>query len=255
MAVNLQGVGLTLEGAITMVQTGDSSDQYYAAWYLGHLQDVQAVDVLLEALHDTQSRTALGGYPLRRKAAEALGRIGDLRAVAPLITALDCPDLYLREAIAWSLGELGDPRGIAPLVGLLDPRADQPHEAIIEALGKLARKLKDPLTLAQPQIAAYADHPSERIRCAAARGLYLLTGDAQYGEFLVGRLESTDIHIRRAVMFDLAEIAYLPAAAAMARCDVTHNLKVHALKQMVDLSMDRPPEELEGVLATMAALF
>jgi len=255
MAVNLQGVGLTLEQAMAMVSSGEVGDQYYAAWYLGHLADAKAVEVLLVALQDTQNRTELGGYPLRRKAAEALGRIGDLRAVEPLIAALTCEDLFLREQVAWALGELGDRRGIVPLAQLLDPEAQQPHEVIIESLGKLARRLADPLLEIQPRILPYLEHPAERVRCAAARTLYLLTGEVQYGEFLVTRLASPDIHIRRAVMFDLAEVAYLPAAGAIAQCEVTQNLKVHALKQMIDLSGDKSPDELEGVLNTLASLF
>lgn len=255
MAVNLQGVGLTLEQAISMVRSGEVGDQYYAAWYLGHLADAQAVEVLLVALRDTQNRTELGGYPLRRKAAEALGRIGDLRAVEPLIEALSCEDIFLREQVAWALGELGDRRGIAPLVHLLNPSAQEPHEVILESLGKLARTLNEPFLELQPRILAYMQHSSERVRCAAARTLYLLTGKQEYGEFLVVRLTHPDIHIRRAVMFDLAEVAYLPAAGAIARCEVTQNLKVHALKQMVDLSADKSPDELEGVLTTLASLF
>ena len=257
MAINLQGVGLSLADAIEAVKSGDSSARYYAAWYLGHLQSPESIDVLIWALQDDQDRTEFGGYPLRRKAAEALGRIGDLRAVPSLLAALDCSDIYVRDAVTWALGELGDLRAVSPLLNLLKSEEEkQPYEVLIEALGKLSRKTEDALLLAEIEatIRTYLDHPSERIRCAAARTLYLLTGEHQHGQFLIDRLKSPDVHIRRAAAFDLAEIAYFPAAEAIAKADLTTNLKVHALKQMVDLSPDKDPDALEGVLAVMSTL-
>ncbi|WP_218080331.1 HEAT repeat domain-containing protein [Anthocerotibacter panamensis] len=254
MVVDLRSLELGVAQALALLGSADTSEQYYAAWLLGNLKDPLAVEALIGALQDTQNRTALGGYPLRRKAAEALGRIGDLRAILPLIDALDTEDLYLRDAAAWSLGELGDPRAIEPLVALLDPEAEQPHEALLEALGKLA--VKHPLlaVVARELVLAYFQpQQKERTRCAAARCLYEMTREDPYAQFLVARLQNPDITIRRAVTFDLAEIAYLPAAGAIARADLTTNLKVHALKQMVDLSTDQAA--LEPVLATLATLF
>lgn len=256
MAINLQGVGLSLADAIEAVKSGDSSARYYAAWYLGNLQSPESIDVLIWALQDDQDRTELGGYPLRRKAAEALGRIGDLQAVPSLLAALDCSDIYVRDAVTWALGELGDLRAVSPLLNLLKAKSEQPYEVLIESLGKLSHKTEDVLLLAEMEatIRTYLDHRSERIRCAAARTLYLLTDEHQYGQFLIDHLKSPDVHIRRAAAFDLAEIAYFPAAEAIAKADLTTNLKVHALKQMVDLSPDKDPDALEGVLAVMSTL-
>jgi phycocyanobilin lyase subunit alpha len=262
MTINLKGVGLSLADAIDAMESEDSSARYYAAWYLGHLKSPESVDVLIWALQDDRDRTELGGYPLRRRAAEALGRIGDLRAVSPLIEALDCPDIYVRDAVVWALGELGDLEAISALLGLLKIETEQPYETLIEALGRLAQKAKSEpslddaslLTEIESTIRTYLDHHTERVRCAAARTLYVFTGEDQYGQLIMDSLGHPDVHVRRAAAFDLAEIAYFPAASAIAKADITNNLKVHTLKRMVDLSPDKDPDALEGVLAVIATL-
>jgi HEAT repeat protein len=266
MAINLEGVGLSLADAMEAVKSGDSSARYYAAWYLGHLKSPESVDVLIWALQDDRDRTELGGYPLRRRAAEALGRIGDLRAVPPLLEALDCPDIYVRDAVVWALGELGDLEAIPPLLTLLKAETEQPNETLIETLGRLAQKAKSEpsldkqasdasqLTEIESAIREYLGHRSERVRCAAARTLYMFTGEDQYGQLIMGSLRHPDVHVRRGAAFDLAEIAYFPAASAIAKADLTNNLKVHTLKRMVDLSPDKDSDALEGLLAVIATL-
>ena len=53
-------------------------------------------------------------------AAWALGKIGDKRAVEPLIEALKHEHVGLRATSADSLGELGDERAVEPLIELRD---------------------------------------------------------------------------------------------------------------------------------------
>jgi HEAT repeat protein len=262
MAINLEGVGLSLADAMEAVKSGDSSARYYAAWYLGHLKSPESLDILVWALRDDQDRTELGGYPLRRRAAEALGRIGDLRAVPPLLEALNCSDIYVRDSTVWALGELADLRAIPPLLALLQAETEQPYESLIESLGKLVQKAKDESSLDNPALLSeiestvreYLSHRSERVRCAAARTLYVFTSEDQYGQLIMGSLKHPDVHVRRGAAFDLAEIAYFPAATAIAQADLTNNLKVHTLKRMVDLSPDKDTDALEGVLAVIATL-
>lgn len=63
----------------------------YAAIALREIKDVRAVEPLIEALNDEYE------YP-RIRAAEALGEIGDERAIKPLLKLLDSP--YMEEQIA-----------------------------------------------------------------------------------------------------------------------------------------------------------
>ena len=52
---------------------------------------------------------------VRSSAAEALGEIGDARAVEPLCAALRDKDVDVREAAAEALGKIGDARAAVPL--------------------------------------------------------------------------------------------------------------------------------------------
>ena len=60
-----------------------------------------------------------GGYPLRRNAARALGKLGDRRAVPALMASLSCTDFYVREAAAQSLETLNDRTCVPVLLQLL----------------------------------------------------------------------------------------------------------------------------------------
>ncbi|MGQ9873405.1 HEAT repeat domain-containing protein, partial [Leptodesmis sp.] len=142
---------LTIDQAIANLQGEDPGLRYYAAWWLGRfrVRTPAAIEALLAALLDEADRTPDGGYPLRRNAARALGKLGDHRAVPALIECLTCSDFYVREAAAQSLGHLGDRTCVPHLIQLLaggltaaqprpgSPRLAQPYDAIIEALGAL----------------------------------------------------------------------------------------------------------------------
>ncbi len=115
---------LTVEQAIANLQGEDLGLRVYAAWWLGRFRvdAPEAVDVLIAALEDEDDRTNAGGYPLRRNAARALGKLGENRAVTALVRALECSDFYVREAAAQSLEMLGDSSCIPRLIELRDVR-------------------------------------------------------------------------------------------------------------------------------------
>ncbi|HEX4205477.1 MAG TPA: HEAT repeat domain-containing protein [Ktedonobacteraceae bacterium] len=80
---------------------------------------------------------AIQRHGSRTNAAEALGTLGDLRAVAPLIAALGDADAQVREVVATALGSLGDGRAIQPLHALLaDPVSAVTRQAT-QALAQL----------------------------------------------------------------------------------------------------------------------
>lgn len=258
---------LTVEQAIANLQSEDLGLRFYAAWWLGRFRvnDPVAVDVLIQSLKDTADRTEAGGYPLRRNAARALGKLGDRRAVSPLIECLSCSDFYVREAAAQSLEMLGDPAAIPMLRQLLDnaipgtlpapEQADlpQPYDAIIEALGTLQA------TNAVSQIQPFLEHSLPRVQYAAARALYQLTQDADYGERLVQALEGNDLQLRRAVLADLGAIGYLPAAEPIAVALAENSLKLIALKGLLEHEIHRAStaelsEEAIKVMALMDGL-
>lgn len=238
----------TVEQALANLrQQEDLGLRYYAAWWLGkfRVREQAVVDALIEALEDEADRTELGGYPLRRNAARALGKLGNQRAVPRLIGCLECSDFYVREASAQSLGMLGDASCIPALMQLLAggvaaavrvpgrPHLAQPYEAVIEALGDLKA------TEAIAQIQPFLEHPVQRVQYAAARAMYQLTGENKYGERLVEALNGADIQLRRMALNDLGAIGYLPAAEAIASAAAENSFKLIALKGLLEHQVNK----------------
>lgn len=241
--VNAQGNAYTVDQALTnLQQTEDAGLRYYAAWWLGRFRvgQPEAIAALRAALMDETDRSSDGGYPLRRNAARALGKLGDRQVVPALIECLACSDYYVREAAAQALESLGDVRAIAPLRSLLaggveaalpvpgNPHLVQPYNAILEALGSLGA------TEAIGEITPFLSHGVAQVQNAAARALYQLTGDPAYCQALVGRLQGPNLQLRRSAMMDLGAIGYLPAAPAIAATPAENSLKLIALQQILE---------------------
>ncbi|MBE8968287.1 HEAT repeat domain-containing protein [Nostocales cyanobacterium LEGE 12452] len=236
------GESLTVEQAIANLESADLGLRFYAAWWLGRFRICEAAAVrgLIKALEDEADRTPEGGYPLRRNAARALGKLGDRQAVSPLIACLNCSDFYVREAAAQSLEMLGDPVCIPALIELLQvglqgeqliskqPDLSQPYEAILEALGALRA------TECIPLVKPFLEHPIELVQYAAARAMYQLTQEPVYGERLVKALAGDKLQLRRAVLADLGAIGYLPAADAIAETLAENSLKLISLKGLLE---------------------
>ncbi|YAF96509.1 MAG: HEAT repeat domain-containing protein [Nodularia sp. CChRGM 3473] len=233
---------LTPELAIANLQSSDLSLRYYAAWWLGKFRVNQpaAVDALIAALKDEADRTELGGYPLRRNAARALGKLGNAKAVPGLIECLECPDFYVREAAAQSLQMLGDQTAVPALIKMLDggiaqavqvpgcPHLTQPYEAVLEALGAIGAT--EAISLVQP----FLEHEIPRVQCAAARAMYQLTQNPIYGERLVKMLDIGDLKLRRVALGDLGAIGYMAAAEAIANAKAENSFKLIALKGLLE---------------------
>jgi HEAT repeat protein len=79
---------------------------------LGKLGDARAVEPLIACLKDPQ-------WSYRGLAASALGELGDARAVEPLLACLNEPNKAIREGALESLGKLGDARAVGPLIACL----------------------------------------------------------------------------------------------------------------------------------------
>jgi len=75
----------------------------------------------------------------RWKAAEALGRQGDPKAVAPLIDTLWDDDPRVRQKAAWALGMIGDPDALGPLQRLYRMEREDAKDIIEEALESIKR--------------------------------------------------------------------------------------------------------------------
>lgn len=253
---------LTVEQAIANLRGSDLGLRYYAAWWLGRFRvnTPEAIETLIESLTDESDRTAEGGYPLRRNAARALGKLGDTQAVPALIECLACADFYVREAAAQSLGMLGDRRCVPALMKLLEGgleaaqpqgvRLPQPYNAILEALGMLGTT--EAISLIEP----FLNHPFEMLQYAAARAMYELTHNPSYAERLVQALSGEKLPLRRAAMADLGAIGYLPAAEAIAKTLAENSLKLIALKGVLEREVQQTalPQLSEGSIQVMALM-
>jgi len=130
-----------------------------AALGLGALGDVRGAPILLELLSDE-------GWPLedRRRALADLAAIRDPSTVPGLVAAL--PVLRTRPAVIEALGRIGDRRAVGPLVTLLGTDRYAHHKAAaVRALGVLG----DPMALRAILHAAAADEPPPDVAWAAAQ--------------------------------------------------------------------------------------
>jgi phycocyanobilin lyase subunit alpha len=240
---------LTIPQAIANLYGEDLGLRSYAAWWLGkfRVNESAAITGLIAALQDEADRTPEGGYPLRRNAARALGKLNDLRAVPALIDCLNCADFYVREAATQSLEMLGNPACIPHLIpfltaavrdGKLLPQGQdfsQPYDAIVEALGRLGAT--DTMSFIQP----FLEHPIPRVEYAALRAMYQLTQDDAYGDRLVRALSHKDLQVRRALLSDLGAIGYLPAAVSISQTHAENSLKLIALKGILETQIMLSP--------------
>ena len=110
-----------------------------AAEALAKLGDPRAVDPLLGLLG---SSAPLSSTPLGRlAAAQALGRLGDPRATEGLILVLGDSDAQVRGAAAWALGQIADRRAVEYLeLAMADSNAGV-RQACVAALAKLGEPL------------------------------------------------------------------------------------------------------------------
>jgi phycocyanobilin lyase subunit alpha len=258
---------LTVDQAIENLQGEDLGLRMYAAWWLGRFRvdDPTAIDVLIAALNDEDDRTEVGGYPLRRNAARALGKLGDRRAVSALIEALACPDFYVREAAAQALENLGDIAGVPRLLQVLrnqipgtlpapePPNLVQPYDAILEALGGLG----DRSVIAD--VRPFLDHEIPRIQYAAARAMYQLMDEPeanQYGDRLIQALSGSELQLRRTALADLGAIGYLAAAQPIANTLAENSLKLISLKGLLEkqLQLEPLPNLSTGAIEIMALM-
>ncbi len=110
---------------------------------IANLKNTAAVTPLLYCLNNKEEN-----YKIRLACADALGKLGDRYAVAPLIEVVTDQNersVYVKESAACALGLIGDVRAVEPLVNILNSskgilnRFSFLKERVIEALGKLKR--------------------------------------------------------------------------------------------------------------------
>lgn len=149
----------TIPLLLTMVEDPDPLARRSALDALGFFDTAEARRALRRALHDADPT-------VRRNAIEAVARVGDPRAVAPLISALDRgDDLWMRYSAAEALGLVGDHRAIPPLI----EATRDPHVLIRRAAVRSLGSLHD--SRAIPPLLKALQDSDPQVRLYAADGL------------------------------------------------------------------------------------
>jgi HEAT repeat protein len=110
----------------------DKEKRRTAVMKLGMVGGDQAVRALIMTVRNDHEDLITRG-----RAALMLGKLRDLRAVEPLIRALDAPGFKTPVYAAEALGKIGDTRAIQPLMNVLNSGNDTLREAALEALRRL----------------------------------------------------------------------------------------------------------------------
>jgi bilin biosynthesis protein len=145
---------------ISEVEHGQREDRVAAAKMLGKLGDAQAVDALIQALHDPDRSVYLS-------AARTLGRLGD-PALEPLLHALQDKDSHVRLGAALALRASGDERAVEPLRrALADP--DGTVRAVAAwTMGEFKDEQALPVLLQMQQNDTALDHEGHPVKDAAS---------------------------------------------------------------------------------------
>jgi HEAT repeat protein len=187
---------------------------------------------LIEQLHAEDLET-------RQAAAVALGRIGDRRATAPLVAALDHPELTL--VVAGALARIGDGAAFEALVARLGDPDAAVRQAVIAALNSIGheempQRIAALLADADPivresalKIAGYFGYPdcldrvlaccrdgNETVRRTAVEQLPFFE-DGRLSDALVPALEDAAASVRAAAVSALARVDHPSRTAALIR--------------------------------------
>ena len=155
-----------------------------ALWNIG----VPAVEPLIATLYGRNRIARIG-------AADALGMIGDPRAVIPLSAALRDPDKDLRQHIAIALGRIGGPRAMKRLITSL-------HDSDVRGNAAMSLSL---IGVPAIEVLIVALHdPDHDIRWAVAFALMGIGTPAV--EPLISILDDPDDNVRELVTYTLGQI-------------------------------------------------
>ena len=148
-----------------------------AATALGKIGDTRAIIPLMSVLNDKNEN-----YRLRLAAAESLGKLGDDHAVNPLMDILRDDrekSVYLRESAAKALGMLGDIRALDALIDVLESKRgirDKFNFLKEQAIEAIGR-IGNPSRKATDSLLLALEDEAPSIRLAAVEALSALDDD------------------------------------------------------------------------------
>lgn len=135
-----------IKGLLSELRDVNKDKRRTAVMKLGMMGGDEALRALIRTLENEYEDLIV-----RARAALMLGKLGDTRAVGPLIKALDAPGFQTPLYAVQSLGELGDTRAIEPLLVVLENSKDKLHEAALTALERLGYRAGVNTSVAEPE--------------------------------------------------------------------------------------------------------
>jgi HEAT repeat protein len=183
-----------------------------AARILGVIKCRDGVDALIRCLNRSDYDFYGNLYPrwvgAKINSAEALGLIGDVKAVKTLIACLKSPHASVKDAAVEALGKLRAPEAVKPLLACLKDPDFTPN--VVKALGAIpdVRAVKPLITLLK------AWHPLQREYAAKALGNI---GDRRAVEPLISVLLDATVPVRASAAEALGQIGDPRAIAPLQR--------------------------------------
>lgn len=147
-------------------------------------------------------------YEARVKAAKKLGELEDLKAVDPLIKALNDGDSDVRKTAANALGKIGDAKAIEPLINRLYDEESEVSKAALHALVNIGIPSIEPL-------ARLLRTATGQIKILAATGLGSI-GSSRAIDPLIAASRDSEPKVRKAVVIALSKIKDSRAVEAIA---------------------------------------
>jgi HEAT repeat protein len=177
----LAASGVTAESETSQLTAGNAAEQIRAAERLSRLGDPRAVAPLIDAL------TGAKELQVRVKSAEALGALRDRHAVEPLISASHAPEAQLRTAAVTALGLIGDHVAAEALFVAVRDSEPAVREAGLHALAAFGISVE--------RVSSDLSSSNWQVRAAAVTTLARL-GDRGAVPPIVSALKDSDSRVR-----------------------------------------------------------
>lgn len=130
--------GAVIKELLSDLRGFDKDKRRTAVMKLGMVGGEEAVRALIMTVRNDHEDLIT-----RSRAAMMLGQLRDIRAVPPLIQALDAPGFRTPVYAAEALGKIGDPRAIEPLLAALESGNETFRKAAQDALKRLGYSVKE----------------------------------------------------------------------------------------------------------------
>ena len=212
---------------------------------MGKLGRPEAEEALISALNSNTNLIIVCAI------IEALGQIGDIRAVESLITFLNHKESIIRECTAASLGKLRDSRAVESLIAALNDEQERVRWYAADSLGKIG----DPVCV--DSLIKLLSDTNARVRESAVTALGQI-GNQQAIESLVKALQDVDKRVAEQAAESLVNIKNLNFEAMDTVANTFYTSKdykrAEAVLERQITEYSKQPELQEKILQTKLKL-